>query len=1650
MKRFEVFLTQIKGLLVSELLNQLLKKYRDAAKTEREKGTYFENLTKAYLENDAIQKTQYSEVLAYKDWATTQGLDGKDVGIDLVAKLTDEDGYCAIQCKFYDENHRIAKADIDSFFTASGRAPFTRRLIVDTTRAPWSKNAEEALIGQSIPVSRISLDELEKSNIDWSQYAQSQKVVLQGKKELRDHQKDALKATQEGFKTADRGKLIMACGTGKTFTSLRIAETVAGKGKQVLYLVPSLALMSQTVREWANDAELYLFSFAVCSDVQVGVRKGGEDDTDLNIHDLAFPATTNAAKLGEQLSEWTHEAEAADRMTVVFATYQSIQVISEAQKKYGMPEFDLIICDEAHRTTGATLAGEEESNFVKVHDQGIIQGKKRLYMTATPRIYGDAVRSKAQEVGAVLCAMDDENLYGKSFYEISFSEAVRRELLTDYKVIVLAVNETEVSSSLQKRLADENSELKLDDVTKIIGCYRALTKIDLRPELLADPSPMKRAVAFCKNIKVSKQVSEEFKGVVEDYRETLIGDKEDLLHCDVRHVDGTFNAKDRNAELDWLKDVEDPNTCHILSNVRCLSEGVDVPALDAIMFLHPRNSQVDVVQSVGRVMRRAPGKSLGYVILPIGIPADIPADEALNNNEKYKVVWQILNALRAHDDRFDNYVNRIDLNQDVSSKMEVVAVSNTLPNRKHTETELSGIGAGGGTDEEDGTRSGNSQPSAPSAPTQTAFVFDDLQKAILARIVKKCGTREYWEDWANDIAKIAQQHITRIKGVLDNPESKGRKAFDEFLEEIRDDLNESITREDAIEMLAQHLITRPVFEALFEGYSFAQNNPVSVSMQKVLEALDEQNIEKEAETLQKFYDSVRRKAAGIDGSEAKQRIIVKLYDQFFRNAFPNLTKKMGIVYTPVEVVDFIIHSVNDVLQKEFGQTLGSKGVHILDPFVGTGTFITRLMQSGLIKPEELPYKYANEIHANEIVLLAYYIAAINIEQVYHSLAQGDYKPFEGICLTDTFQLYEKDDLVSHMMEVNSTRRKRQRDLNIRVIMGNPPYSVGQRSANDDAANVDYPTLDGRIKDTYAKYSSATLKTSLYDSYIRAIRLGSDLIEKSGSGVMAFISGGAWIERSFADGMRKCLKEEFTSLYVVNLRGDIRKNMLSKGKAREGGNIFGSGSMNGIAISILVRNPHAKDSGGIFYYDIGDDLSQQQKLHALKNLKGIGEVEKNNMWREITPDAHNDWINQRDTSFDAFLEMGNKDINPQNTIFSMYSSGLKTNRDVWCFNSSSAVVSKNMSSMIEVYNSELERLAPLDIKDEDKLANLVDKDPQKISWDGTIISDLRKKRKGEFSNHKLVKSIYRPFTMQHAYMCKKFNNSIYQMPRIFPYEQLQNRAIEVSGVGARAGFSALMVGYVPCLDIVEKGQCFPLKIYEKVEADESPLLGKNGDAKAYEVKDGITNESLETFQKAYSGTSISKEDIFYYVYGLLHSEEYRERYADNLVKQLPRIPLMKRYEDFVAFSQAGHQLGDLHVGYESLEPYPVTFSNELFMKDYKPEDYRVEQMKFAKKGKEKDKSTVVYNAKITMSGIPLPAYDYIVNGKPALEWVMERQCVKIDKDSGIVNDANRYAIETEGDPAYPLKLFQKVITVSLETMKIVRNLPRLDIMEYKKI
>ncbi|WP_307858269.1 DEAD/DEAH box helicase [Cellulomonas fulva] len=1607
-------------------LEDVLDQLYYSATSEREKGDKFERLMLAFFKTDVQWADRFADVWMWSEWPERHGR--RDNGIDLVAVDRATNETVAIQCKFYDPAHYLTKPDIDSFLSESGKAPFAQRLVVSTTDR-WNVNAEAAIENQQIPVQRLRFMDLAESSIDWSQFDLTTPEVmeLKDKKQLRKHQTTALEKVRAGLATADRGKLIMACGTGKTFTSLRIAEDLVKPGGTVLFLVPSISLLSQTLREWSIEADTTLRPFAVCSDVKVG-RRAADATEDISVVDLAIPATTNPSRLHAQLAK-----PAPDQLTVVFSTYQSIAVVAEAQTN-GLADFDLVICDEAHRTTGTTLAGTDESAFVKVHDNTFIRATKRLYMTATPRIYDDSSKAKAGQAQAVLASMDDESLYGAELHRLGFGEAVTKGLLTDYKVLVLAVDEKDVSRTFQDQLADENSELRLDDAAKIVGCWNGLAKRGHAESGFGeDTAPMTRAVAFAGSIAKSKQFAAMFSQVTADYVEArrLAGATtgDDPLQCEVDHVDGTFNVLERNKRLDWLKAEVPDGACRVLTNARCLSEGVDVPALDAVMFLNPRKSVVDVVQSVGRVMRKAPGKQYGYIILPIGIPAGMKPEDALKDNTKYAVVWEVLQALRAHDERFNAMVNKIELNKTRNDKIQI-------------------IGVGGGADTD---RDGSS---APSAGTQGTFNFEWLQEwaeAIYAKIVTKVGDRRYWETWAQDIAVIAERHTTRITALLETPGSPAAGEFDTFLAGLRGNLNDSITAAQAVDMLAQHLITRPVFDALFEGYSFAEHNPVSQVMQRMLDLLDEQNLGAESETLDKFYESVRLRAEGIDNAAGKQRIISELYEKFFRIAFPRTAESLGIVYTPVEVVDFILSSVEHLLGTEFGASLSDEGVHVLDPFTGTGTFMVRLLESGLINPHDLARKYASELHANEILLLAYYIAAINIEATYHAVrAEADpdagYEPFGGIVLADTFQMTEHGDVLdTAVFPVNNARASEQLALDIRVIVGNPPYSVGQTSANDNNANLKYPTLDKHIETTYAARSSATNKNSLYDSYIRAIRWASDRVKDAG--IIGFVTNGGFLDANTADGLRKTLADEFATIYVYNLRGNQRTaGELSR---REGGKIFGAGSRNTVAITFLVKKPGHTGLATIHYRDIGDYLTREDKLDIVAH-DDLALID----WQPIEPNAAGDWINQRGDVFDTFTPIGSK--SETGAIFRVHSGGLKTNRDAWVYNSSSSTLQASVGGLVAFHNGEVDRVASIakaagrsarDLNADDVLTF----DPTRTSWNRADKSAVLRGVKRTVPTDRTFVAAYRPFNKQHVAFDRTLNDMVYGLYDILPTPQHRNLGIELTGVSSHFEFTPFITDALPDLHLLDTGQFFPRWTYEAVGGGDSgqgalDLNEATADVvSGYRRLDNVTDSALTEYRVSYED-DVTKDDIFFYVYGLLHSPDYRATFAADLKKSLPRIPKVAGRADFDAFVAAGRSLADLHVGYERVEPYPLTIVGEPAMPPsvYGAEHalYRVEKMRWGGTAKSRDRSTIVYNSRITVSGIPDEAHEYMLGSRSGIEWVMERYQVKTDKASGIVNDPNDWSGEV-GNPRYILDLLCRVVTVSVETVRIVKSLPSID-------
>jgi len=747
---------------MSTSFTKVLEKYRKISFSQRDKGDRFERLMKAYLLTDPKYTATFKKVWLWNEFPSKADLGGNDTGIDLVA-LTFDGDYWAIQCKCYDENTSIDKKSVDTFLSTSSRSfknedlqttHFAHCLWISTSNN-WTSTATDSLKNQRPPVTRINIYDLNVAPVDWEKLENNITGELARTKKypLKEHQKNALENTHDYFKLNNRGKLIMACGTGKTFTSLRIAENETNGKGLILFLVPSIALLGQTLNEWSAQANEKINPICICSDPEITRKKTKVEDIDTSsVIDLALPASTNVPNIIQQFHKL--KSHANDGMTVVFSTYQSIEVIAKAQSDLGKifpeyAEFDLIICDEAHRTTGAKLASEDESAFTKVHDNDFLKAKKRLYMTATPRLYDQETKSKAAQADALLWSMDDEKIYGEEIYRIGFGEAVEKKLLTDYKVLILTLSENDVPPSIQEMISNGESEIRIDDLPKLIGCINALSKQVLGDEgviKLTDPNPMKRAVAFCSTIANSKTITETLNDISDKYIDTLPEiNSVNTVSVTSDHIDGSMSSTQRNQLLDWIKDEPEENECRVLTNVRCLSEGVDVPSLDAVMFLSARNSQVDVVQSVGRVMRLSEGKQYGYIVIPVVVPSTVSAEDALNDNERFKVVWTVLNALRAHDDRFNATVNKIDLNKKRPSN--ILVGGTTVGFDDDGTPYVKGYG--------DGT-------STEVIEKQLQIQFEELQNAVFARMVQKVGDRRYWEQWAKSVGDIANRQKERI------------------------------------------------------------------------------------------------------------------------------------------------------------------------------------------------------------------------------------------------------------------------------------------------------------------------------------------------------------------------------------------------------------------------------------------------------------------------------------------------------------------------------------------------------------------------------------------------------------------------------------------------------------------------------------------------------------------------------------------------------------------------------------------------------------------------------------------------------------------------------------------------------------------------
>ena len=1127
-----------------------------------------------------------------------------------------------------------------------------------------------------------------------------------------------------------------------------------------------------------------------------------------------------------------------------------MQTVIEAQN-FGAPAFNFVIADEAHRTatdkskrSGASSTAK--TDFSLIH-QGLLKAQKTLFMTATPKVYMERENVKKDDI--LRYSMDDEEKFGRDFYKYSFSKAIEEGVLSDYRIVVFKVPK---HASKALRLEGERDETILskepDLPGKILGAFSSFyLNPENKKEYLGDKllicsgekqekgeeePAVKKAIIYTSSIENSKWAADHFRQVLDlegaDLPEDALG---------VEHVDGTMDSKKRNDRLSWLESAEGEKI-KVLSNAKCLTEGIDVPNLDSVIFFNPRKSQIDITQAVGRAIRKAEGKKMGYVLIPVVVDDTRNADDILENSN-YKVLWNVVQGLRSMDDRMDVAINVQQLQKDAMPKPKEVGEIEGDEDRRPRQNEL---------------------------PLGT--------DPVMAALLNHCGSSMFWEHWAGDVAKIVKSIKAEIEGLLQNDEAlKG--LYQEFKKGMEASLNKKEMKDsDLVDMLSQQVILAPIFEDLFENF---KRNPMAKALEPITKALSQRlEIEKDP-VLSDLWSNVRQVSSYLKkhpDPNAKESLIRNFYNDFFNEAFKREKKKNGVVYTPSQIVDFMLFETNKLLKEEFGEDFSSENTQILDPFSGTGTFVARLIANkGLISEKALKAKYGTGIWANEILLVPYYIMSLVVQNAYEARRKAErLEPeapcFKGACFTDTF--YSKEiagTLINDpRFENNSATVRAEAKAPINVIVSNPPYS----SRND---NEHYPEIDERIRITFAEGAEVNNVNSLYNSYLRAFRWASDRIGKQG--IIAFITPNTWLVGKTLSGVRRSFEKEFSDIFVVNLRGnDIRNHMDESG----GGNVFDI--QTPVAITFLVKNPKKLHSGHIFYIQTDNDSTKEEKFHQ------ILEWEKGIKWEEIEPDTYSDWFNQRNTEFEKLIPVYEKDEKKfdsrANGIFTASSLGINTGRSPWLYNFSKEKLLKNAATMIDFYTTERERWEktgkPKDVKD------FIQEDEAKIHWTRELQKNLERNKKIKKADPSHIRpALYRPFIKTNLYWDPSLVEMTYQIPKLFPNDK-ENKCILI--YEGSSSLSTLLTDTLPDLHVFINTQALPLYWYG--EEKKGSLLGRSGE----ERHSAISLKALDLFRGVYKDPSISPEDIFYYVYGILNSEEYKKKWENDFIHNLPHIPSLE--------------------------------------------------------------------------------------------------------------------------------------------------------------
>jgi predicted helicase len=867
-----------------------------------------------------------------------------------------------------------------------------------------------------------------------------------------------------------------------------------------------------------------------------------------------------------------------------------------------------------------------------------------------------------------------------------------------------------------------------------------------------------------------------------------------------------------------------------------------------------------------------------------------------------------------------------------------------------------------------------------------------------------------WEEAAEEFQKRVPELAHVLIEIIRKERTTNKQfmlAFDTFYETCKESLNPNLSENAVEEMLIQHLLTERIFSKVFDNPDFIQKNVIAKDIEKVINALASKSFSKNEflKNLNRFYIALETAAATIDDYSQKQHFLNTVYEKFFQGFSVKVADTHGIVYTPQPVVNFMVKSVNEILKQEFGKSLSDKGVQILDPFTGTGNFIVRTMQE--IKKTSLKYKYQHELHADELILLPYYIASMNIEHQYYSLT-GTYEPFEGICLVDTFDLAESSQYKLFTAE-NTHRVELQKQSSIFVVIANPPYNIRQANENDNNKNRKYPIIDNRVAETYTKDSNASNKNPLSDPYVKAIRWATDRI--GDEGIVCFVSNNSFINEIAFDGMRKNLAKDFNNIYVLDLGGNVRKNPKLSGTTH---NVFGI--QVGVSINLFIKNKEHKNKQCKIYYARYDEyLRKEEKYRILEDTVSISKVK----WEEIIPDKNNNWLNEgTDNDFDSLISLGDKEdkssdnSNPE-TIFKIFSLGIRTNRDAWAYNFNKQYLEENIKTTIEFYNYTVYKFQKIK-SNKINIDDFVENDDLKISWSESLKNYLKRGIILDLKVKNITTSLYRPFCKEYLYFERYLNERRYQMHHIFPTTQAEkeNKIIIVPSAGSNqlVFFITNVIVDLNFFGGSTPNQGFPFYTYNEDGANRH---------------ENITDWSLQKFKTTYKDKKITKWDIFYYIYGVLHHPEYKTKYAANLRRELPHIPYTM---DFWSFSKAGKQLADLHLNYEDAKEYPLDKIETTGQKL----NWEVEKMRLSK-----DKTTIIYNDFLSLTGIPPETFDYKLGNRSALDWIIDQYRVKTDTRSGITNNPNR-----PDEPDYIVKLIGKIITVSLDTVKIISNLPPL--------